>query len=422
MRIVLLSDQIPPEGIGGAETVVWRLARGLAGKGHDVHVIARTRGAPFEESRAGIPTYHIHAHYPERFRAWLSLWNPGTARPLSALLRRLQAQVVNAHNIHFYLGYHALKTARAAGAATVFSAHDAMPFAYSKLRHFVGEDLTRIDLPDAYRLPRLYNLKKNRFRYNPWRNMVIRHFLRHYADERTAPSQALAEAFRVNDLPPMNVVHNGIDLRDWSDAELAIVGELRQRFDLGGKQVILIAGRLTPDKGTVPLLQAMDMLRQRLPRMRLLALTARDMDEQIPAAYAHLRAIIRAGGWLSGAELRAAYALADVVVVPSVYLDTFPTVNLEAMAAGKPVIATCFGGSPEIIIDGKTGFIVNPLVTVTLAERLQRLLGDRALSREMGERGRARIHERFTLDKQVEKMLDIYARALHGRAKPASRT
>ena len=411
MRLTLLSDQIPPEGAGGAEAVVWRLARGLADKGQDVHVVATTKGASFEEIRDDIPTYHIHSKYPERFRAWLSLWNPVTVGQLRALLRRLQPQVVNAHNIHFYLSYHALKVARDAGAATVFSAHDVMPFAYSKLRHYTRGGPGQVILPDAYRLPRFYNLQRNRFRYNPWRNRAIRRCLSRYAERRTVPSQALAEAFMVNGLPPAEVVHNGIDLREWAEADRALVAELRRRFDLAGKQVILIAGRLTPDKGTVPLLKAMDRLKEKLPGMRLLALTARDIDEQIPAAYSHLRSLIRAGGWLSGAELRAAYELADVVAVPSVIFDTFPTVNLEAMAAGKPVVATCFGGSPEIVIDGETGFIVNPFETATLAERLGRLLEDRDLSREMGRRGRARIGERFALDKQVERMLAIYARA-----------
>ena len=421
MRVVLLCDQIPPEGVGGAEAVLWRLARGLAAAGQDVHVIASTRGKAFEETRANLPTYHIRAAYPERFRAWLSLCNPATVGPLRALLRRLRPQVVNAHNIHFYLGYHALKIAQDAGAATVFSAHDVMPFAYSKLRHFARAGVALPDLPGslglpaAYRLPRFYNLKSNRFRYNPWRNRLIRRYLSRHADRRTAPSQALADAMRVNGLPPFDVVHNGIDPRTWSVADGEAVKALRRRFDLVGKQVILIAGRLTPDKGTVPLLQALQRLQPSQPDMRVLALTKRDIDQQIPADYAHLRPLLRAGGWLGGAELRAAYALADIVVVPSLIFDTFPTVNLEAMAAGKPVIATCFGGSSEIVIDGQTGYIINPFDISAFAERLRRLLDDRNLRLEMGGRGLARIREHFTLDKQVERMLDQYERALHSR-------
>ena len=123
---------------------------------------------------------------------------------------------------------------------------------------------------------------------------------------------------------------------------------------------------------------------------------------------------IRSAGWLVGDQLRAAFHLADVVVVPSVCLDTFPTVNLEAMAAGKPVIATCYGGSSEIVLDGVTGFIVNPLDTSTFADRLGRLLGDAALRAEMGRQAQARIRGSFALDMYVDKMLRIYERAHAG--------
>ena len=101
MRILLLNDRIPPEGKGGAESVVWRLAQGLAQVGHEVHVIVATSDATVEETRTGIPTYHLHADYPKRFRAWVSLWNPQTIRPFRQLLQRIQPDVVNAHNVHF---------------------------------------------------------------------------------------------------------------------------------------------------------------------------------------------------------------------------------------------------------------------------------------------------------------------------------
>ena len=76
------------------------------------------------------------------------------------------------------------------------------------------------------------------------------------------------------------------------------------------------------------------------------------------------------GGWLEGAELATAYRLADVVATPSVCFDSFPTVNLEGMAAGAPPVTTCFGGAKEAVIDGETGFVVNPFDTDTLSDRL----------------------------------------------------
>ncbi len=410
MKILLLSDRIPPEGRGGAEAVVWRLAQGLADAGHELHVAASTPNAPFAEQRDGIPTYHLHAHYPERFRPWLSLWNPQTAGPLRRLLERLRPDIVNAHNIHAFLSYHSLKLAHAAGCGVVFSAHDAMPLVYGKLPATLGE--RGLQGPADYRLPAGYNLRQNRFRYNPWRNLFIRRHLQRHAHGLTVPSRALAAAFADNDLPPAEVVHNGIDLDAWGPPDEAIVAELRGRLGLTGKRVILIAGRLTEAKGLRQTLLALDRLRESLPTARLLVLTARESGAQLPAGLGHLRPYVTIGGWLSGAELRAAYQLADVVAVPSIYVDPFPTVNLEAMAAGKPVVATSFGGSQEVVLDGETGFIVDPLQVEAFAGALLRLLTDDALSAAMGERGRERIRAHFSLARQVEAMLGVYERAV----------
>lgn len=409
MKILLLSDRIPPEGRGGAEAVVWRLARALAAAGHDLHIAASTPGPPFEELRDGIPTYHLRASYPERFRAWLSLWNPQTASALRRLIERLQPDIVNAHNIHSFLTYHSLKLARAAGCGVVFSAHDAMPIVYGKLPASLdGRELPR---PGDYRLPAGFNLRMNRFRYNPWRNFMIKRALERYAHIRTAPSQALAAAFADNDMPPAEVVHNGIDLDDWQPPAESIIADLRERFGLAGRRVILIAGRLTMEKGLRQMLLALDRLRQSQPAAHLLVLTSRDFAAQLPPDLGHLRACITIGGWLSGAELRAAYQLADVVAAPSIYVDPFPTVNLEAMAAGKPVVATCFGGSPEVVLDGETGFIVNPLQVEAFADCLLRLLSDDALRAAMGARGRERMRAHFSLARQVSQMLEIYRQA-----------
>ena len=104
--------------------------------------------------------------------------------------------------------------------------------------------------------------------------------------------------------------------------------------------------------------------------------------------------------------------------MPSICFDTFPTVNLEAMAARKPVVATCFGGSPEVVIDGETGYIVNPLDTELYTDRLARLLHDADLRAKMGEKGSERIHTQFSLLHQLRRMEEIYQRAI--AAKPTT--
>jgi glycosyltransferase involved in cell wall biosynthesis len=211
-------------------------------------------------------------------------------------------------------------------------------------------------------------------------------------------------------LPPFQVVHNGIAAERFQTTPQAVAA-LRTKLNLEGRKVILFAGRLTHDKGSLQLLAAFKRLVERMPEALLLLLSRVGLDEQglNTAEYRHLRDNhVRSGGWLSGDELAAAYGVADVVTVPSICLDCFPTINLEAMAAGKPVVATCYGGSPEAIDDGKTGYVVNPFDTVSVADRLGNLLRDDELRARMGAAGQARVREHFTLDQQVKTMLRLY--------------
>jgi glycosyltransferase involved in cell wall biosynthesis len=88
---------------------------------------------------------------------------------------------------------------------------------------------------------------------------------------------------------------------------------------------------------------------------------------------------------------------------------------LEAMAAGKPVVATDVGGSPEVVIDGKTGFLVPPKDPEALASAILHLLADRELARNLGEAGRIRVESEFTLEIMVARLEELYDSLLAAR-------
>lgn len=413
MRIVLLSDRIPPENRGGAGRVAWMLAQGLRDLGHEVHVIAATPGAPFEAQRDNIPTYHLHSAYRQRFIAYRAVYNPQTIGPLCALLRRLQPDVVNAHNVHIDLSYTSLSIAHQMKMAVVFNSHDVMPFAYNRLRHFINPARCHVASPLDYRLPRFYNLCEMRFRFNPLRNLLIRRILTRHAHIRIAVSQAHQQALEANFLPPFRVVHNGLDPRAFSVSE-SVVNALRVRLALHGRKIILFAGRLSRDKGSIQLLRALKQLVAHLPQALLLVLSSQDFSKEglddaefRPLRHQH----IRMAGWLEGEDLRAAFALADVVTMPSIVFDTFGMVNLEGMAAGKPVIATCYGGAPEVVADGETGYIINPFDTAAFAGKLHHVLANPDVQDRMGAAGQARLLAHFTLKHQAQRMLTMYDEA-----------
>ena len=100
------------------------------------------------------------------------------------------------------------------------------------------------------------------------------------------------------------------------------------------------------------------------------------------------------------------------MTVPSICLEAAGMVAIEAMLAGRPVVGTCFGGLPELVSDGVCGFIVNPLQINSYADRIVRLLTDDALRTAMGNAGRQRALERFSLDALVERTLSCYERAI----------
>jgi glycosyltransferase involved in cell wall biosynthesis len=97
----------------------------------------------------------------------------------------------------------------------------------------------------------------------------------------------------------------------------------------------------------------------------------------------------------------------DVVALPS-WTEGLPLVLLEAMAAGRPVVATPVGGTPEVVSDGETGLLVPPRDPEALAAALRRVLEDRGLAERLAAAGRRRVDERFTLDAMSRRMLELY--------------
>lgn len=415
MHIVILCDNLPPNSPGGAGKIAWQLGQGLTAAGQRVTFVTSTRGKSTHEEHEGIPVHELHSHYGERWMAWFGLLNPQTVIPLNLLLRRLKPDIVHTHTVNVHLSYHSLVIGRYAGAATVYTAHDVMPFSYTKLTHHI--DPHRIDQCDGwdYRLPRFYNLRRMRLRWNPARNLSIRHTLTYYTDQRVAVSHALKAALEANRLPPFDVVHNGVPL-DAFDIPAAGVDVLRQRLKLNGRPVILFGGRMNRFKGDRQLLAALRQVKERVPQVALLVLArSSDYTERLVAEHPDLAPNMVFGGWMEGAELASAFHMADVIASPSICFDSLIMTNLEGMAAGKPAVTTCFGGAPEAVIDGETGYVVNPYNVDALADRLTRLLTDHDLRERMGRAGRARVEAQFSLEHQVEQMLPIYERALKKR-------
>ena len=128
--------------------------------------------------------------------------------------------------------------------------------------------------------------------------------------------------------------------------------------------------------------------------------------------------VIEAVGWHSHDRLIELYSRADICVAPSLWAEPFGMVAVEAMASGRPVVASNVGGLADSIVDGETGFLVPPGDPEALAEKLRLLLDDPVMRAEIGRRGRRRVEQNFYWPRIVETryppiLNDVLAR--HGR-------
>lgn len=181
-----------------------------------------------------------------------------------------------------------------------------------------------------------------------------------------------------------------------------------------GERVVLFVGRASREKGIDQLIDAMALV----PRpWKLVLVTGGDYLAQVKRRVSArgLEASVELPGVLDYEATRAQYARADVVAFPSVWIESFGLVGLEAMANGKPVVAFKTGGIPDWLDDGRTGLLA-PLKDVpALAANIQRLLGDPELARAMGRAGHERAARLYNKELYLDRLIDIYRGAIARR-------
>lgn len=406
MRILLLNDDYPPSGRSSVGSVAAGIARGYRARGHAVSVITTHRTEEDRTIRHEGDFWSLPASYRPALRHYRCLFSPHVSRMLRAIMAKIRPDVVHAHNVHTYLTYDAFRCARRHTPKVFLTLHDVMSFSYARLataRYLASEGR-------SVRTTMLDHLRQAGLQWNPVRNAWIRHIIKKNVCRCVAVSECLAHALRAHGIPVAQVIHHGIDVSQWK-AALEDVDAFRERHGLQHRKVLLFGGRISIDKGAIPLLRALDRLRRQLPAATLLVAGERERFEgilEMTGVPQDLRNHILVTGWLPAEQMRLAYAAADVVTTPSLCLDTFNLMNLEAMAAGKPVVGTIFGGTPEIVLDGVTGFVRNPLDLPAYTDALLTILKNEPLARAMGKAGRERAVEHFTLDKQVEEYLALF--------------
>ena len=237
---------------------------------------------------------------------------------------------------------------------------------------------------------------------------VAGHFVDGYIAVSGATARYLIDAKRIPSRK-VEVIAPALDLNHYSPDRREPAG-LRRKLDFGEKDpILLVVGRLEPQKGHRILIDAMPSVLREFPTARLVCLSEgslrTDLEDQV--AKNGLNASVRFVGYQP--DLRDWLALADITVLPSFY-EGLPLVAIESMAAGRTIVATAVDGTPEVVLDGKTGLTVPPGDPASLARSICRLLGDPALRHAMAQAGREFVLERYSIKTLLHQTQAFYWR------------
>jgi len=232
-----------------------------------------------------------------------------------------------------------------------------------------------------------------------------------FTDVIIAVSEGERQAgLKVRICPPEKIItiENGLDLAQ-IPSDLDHKSALKE-LGVGEHDLVVgTVGRASRQKGWQDLVLAAGELVKEFPWVKFLLVGGGELSDQI----AGLIEKLGLGRWVllvgHREQVYPLYAGFDIFVLPSLW-EGGPYALLEAMAMGKPVVATKVAGNADIVVEGETGYLVPPHQPKALAQALLKLLRDPELRQQMGTRGRARVEQQFQLQNQIRLIQETYRR------------
>lgn len=376
MRIVIAAETFPPD-VNGAARFAHSLATGLAGRGHDVHVICVSPDGPARtEPVDGITVHRLRSHrtpFHRTFRIGLP-WE--VRKDVGVLLDQLRPDLVHVQ-AHFVVGRYVLRQAAALGIPTVAT------------NHFMPENL----FGHAH-VPAWLQGMASRW---AWRDLGRVFGL---ADVVTAPTPRAVQLLHDNGFPARAVpVSCGIDIDRYRS---------RTPVRHTDAPTVLFVGRLDEEKRVDELLRALALV----PRLHaeIVGDGSCRAEWELLARELGIADRVRFRGFVSESELLDAYAGADVFCMPGI-AELQSLATMEAMAAGKPVVVADAMALPHLCKPGRNGWLFTPGDVRGLADRLHAVTADPSITARMGAASSDLIAA-HAIDTTLETFESLYARAL----------
>lgn len=209
------------------------------------------------------------------------------------------------------------------------------------------------------------------------------------------------------------IIPNGIDVQEFSGPAVTPIEKY-----MDGRPNILFVGRMEKRKGFRYLMRAFPYIVDAVPDARLIVAGAFEKEDKEPfVRYARMHGLssVKFVGRVTEEELPRYYKTCDVFCAPSTGFESFGIVLLEAMAAGKPIVASNIRGYRSVMEDGQEGLLVEPENEHAIADAIIRLLRDPGLRQEMGQRGRRKAL-RYDWPLVARQVLDVYEELIKQKA------
>lgn len=408
MRICLISREYPPEtGWGGIGAYTYQHANALAAMGHDVHVVALAKKEETVEppvangadssARHVVPLHRaVWGHLLDELATiWISI-------PYSHYLFKTTISLWNKFS----------------------ELHAAKPFDVVEAPEHLAEGLliamtktcplvVRLHTPHFKFVAERYHNLNPSFDHNLF-GMLERMTILN-ADAVSSPSQELAEYVSRDcgyDAQSIQIVRNGVDVDKFTP-------EVPRTLPPSEQVTVMFAGRLEERKGIHQLIDAIPLVLEQTKNVRFV-IVGRDMKVGRRSVSETVKRRLEATGTsqyvqfinhVPLSEMPALYRSADICVVPSLY-ENAPYTVLEAMACGRPVVATSAGGTPEYIDDGATGFVIPPGRPADIAAAIVKLAISPERRTAFGEAARDKAHAMLKSSKIVQDELAVYEKAI----------
>jgi glycosyltransferase involved in cell wall biosynthesis len=210
-------------------------------------------------------------------------------------------------------------------------------------------------------------------------------------------------------------IYSGIELDQFGPVTEDTKNRIRSKWRIGHEDVVIgVVSKLWEGKGHAILIKAFKELRKEIKDIRLVIVGEGYIYNELRNLVHMLGlkdSVLFTGFQMDVSEIIATF---DVAVLPS-FFEGMGRVLLEAMAMEKPVVASRVGGIPDLVEHGVNGFLVSPGDVFELSNTIKKIVRDKKLAHEMGEKGRKRITEQFSAEAMVQSIEKVYNECLNAK-------